>query len=124
LFTRGEKVQVHCSQACKVNVALEVYHRAAARGNHYRGLLHAHIAVEPWTRVTVSETVLTMTQAGTRTVYVKLTQSAKQALSYAGSILLGVYTTPAGWHGPVSKRWVNVPGPDMNAKVSIHLHGS
>jgi len=123
LFTHGEKVQVHCSQACKVTVALEVYHRAAARGNHYRGLLHAQIAVEPWTRMTVSETVLTMSQAGTRTVYLKLTQSAKHALSYAGSILLGVYTTPTGEHGSVSKRWVKVSGPDMNAKVSAQQHG-
>jgi hypothetical protein len=122
-FTHGEKVAVSCNEGCSVDVTLEVYHRAAARGKHYRGELDADMAVNPWTRVTVSETVVMMSQAGTKTVYVKLSPAAKKVLSYAGSILLGVYTQPAGGRGTVSKRWVTMKGPNMNAWVAQHQHG-
>ncbi len=122
LYSHGEKVRVHCNQACSVNVTLMVYHRAIVRGNHYRGLLHADRASEPWARVGIAQTVVTLPGAGFRTVLIKLKPGSKTVLSYAGSILLGVYTTPAGGRGPVSKRWVTIPGPDMNAKVSAHQH--
>ena len=123
LFTRGEQVRVYCNQACSLNVQLMVYDRAVTRGQHYRKLLHAAMARQPWTRVTVAHTVVTMSKAGYRTVYVKLTPAVEKALSYAGSILLGVYAEPASSHGAVTKHWVNVPGPDMNAQVAAHQHG-
>jgi hypothetical protein len=122
LYSHGEKVRVHCNKACSVNVTLMVYHRAIARGKQYRGLLHADRATEPWTRVGIAQTVVTLPGAGFRTVLIKLKPGSKTVLSYAGSILLGVYTTPAGGRGPVSKRWVTISGPDMNAKVSAHQH--
>ena len=122
LYSHGEYVTVHCNQACSVNVTLMVYHRAIARGKHYQGLLQSDMATAPWTRVGVARTVVTLPGAGSRTVLVKLKPGSKTVLSYAGSILLGVYTTPAAGHGSVSKRWVTIPGPDMNAKVSTHQH--
>jgi hypothetical protein len=122
LYSHGEKVRVHCNQACSVNVTLMVYRRAIARGKYYRGLLHADRATAPWTRVGIAQTVVTLPGAGFRTVLIKLKPGSRTVLSYAGSVLLGVYTTPAGGRGPVSKRWVTITGPDMNAKVSAHRH--
>ncbi len=121
LFTHGEPVQVSCNQACSVTVSLMVYHRARARGRKYRGLLHADTAVFPWTRVAVGHTMVTLAKAGEQTVYVKVAKAPGGLLSYAGSILLGVQTTPAGGHGPHAK-WVTIHSPDMNAKVAARKH--
>jgi hypothetical protein len=121
LFTHGEPVRVSCNQACSVAISLMVYHRAPARGRKYRGLLHADTAVFPWTRVAVGHTAVTLARAGEQTVYVKVAKAPSGLLSYAGSILLGVQTTPAGGHAPHAK-WVTIHSPDMNAKVAARKH--
>jgi hypothetical protein len=115
LLSGGEKERVYCNQACSLNVTLEVYYRAIARGKHYRGLLHAQTArTQPWTRVNVGQATVKMTAAGYEVVSVKVA-AHKQVVADAGSILLGVYTHSG--NALVSKHWMQVKGPDMNALV-------
>ena len=119
LMARGEKMRVYCNQACSLTVTLDVYYRALTRGTGYRNALHPEIArLQPWMRVTVGQTTVKLTKPGSRTVVVKVAAAHRAVLAHAGSILLGVFTRKDG--KLVTKHWLHVKGPDMNAKVQAH----
>ena len=116
LMARGEKMRVYCNQACSLTVTLDVYYRALTRGTGYQNALHPEIArLQPWMRVTVGQATVKLAKAGYRTVVVKVAAAHRAVLAHAGSILLGVLTRKDG--KLVSKHWLHVKGPDMNAKV-------
>jgi hypothetical protein len=116
LMTRGEKLRVYCNQACSLNVNLEVYYRAVIRGTGYEKAVQGHVTrMQPWTRVVVGQAAIKLNHAGYEIVIVKVAGADRTVVKDAGSILLGLYTHNGG--KLLSKRWLQVKGPDMNAKV-------
>lgn len=118
LLAHGEKLRVYCNQACTLKVALQVYERAITRGRGYQKKMQAYLVrkPQPSTRVTVGQATVKLGHAGYKTITVKVARAHRTVVADAGSILLGVYTH--GGKTLVAKRWLQVKGPDMNAKVS------